>query len=55
MYSINCGSMFLKYLAKIDLIPSKFSDQVGPKPKRFVFHSTFDRSDRSGCVHGKRP
>jgi hypothetical protein len=31
--------MFLKYLAKIVLILilSKFSDQIGPKPKRFVF------------------
>jgi hypothetical protein len=35
-------SMFLKYLAKMDLILmlSKFSGQIGPKPKRFVFHST---------------
>jgi hypothetical protein len=34
--------MFLKYLAKMDLILilSKFSDQIGPKPKRFVSHST---------------
>jgi hypothetical protein len=34
--------MFLKYLAKMDLILilSKFSGQIGPKPKRFVFHST---------------
>jgi hypothetical protein len=36
-------SMFLKYLAKMDLILmlSKFSDQIGPKPKCFVFHSTY--------------
>jgi hypothetical protein len=35
-------SMFLRYLAKMDfiLILSKFSGQIGPKPKRFVFHST---------------
>ena len=35
-------SMFLKYLAKMDLILmlSKFSSQIGPKPKRFVFQST---------------
>jgi hypothetical protein len=34
-------SMFFKYLAKMDLvlILSKFSGQIGPKPKRFVFHS----------------
>jgi hypothetical protein len=33
--------MFLKYLAKMDLIQilSKFSGQIGPKPKCFVFHS----------------
>ena len=38
--------MFLKYLVKMDLILmlSKFSGQIGPKPKCFVFHSTFDRS-----------
>ena len=49
--------MFLKYLAKMDLILilSKFSGQIGPKPKRFVFHSQFNRSDRSGRVNGKRP
>jgi hypothetical protein len=35
-------SMFLKYLAKMDLIQmlSKFSGQIGPKPKHFEFHST---------------
>jgi hypothetical protein len=34
--------MFLKYLAKMDLIQmlSKFSGQIGPKSKCFVFHST---------------
>jgi hypothetical protein len=33
---------FLKYLAKMDLIQmlSKFSGQISPKPKCFVFHST---------------
>jgi hypothetical protein len=38
----NIWSMFLKYLAKMDLIQmlSKFSGQIGPKSKRFVFHST---------------
>jgi hypothetical protein len=35
MYSINCGSMFLKYLAKIDLILSKFSGQVGSEAVTF--------------------
>jgi hypothetical protein len=36
------GYMFLKYVAKMHLILilSKFSGQIGPKPKRFVFHST---------------
>ena len=38
------GRMFLKmkYLAKMDLILmlSKFSRQIGPKPKCFVFDST---------------
>jgi hypothetical protein len=35
-------SLFLKYLANLDLILilSKFSGQIGQKPKRFVFHST---------------
>jgi hypothetical protein len=34
-------TLFLQYLAKTDLILilSKFSSQIGPKPKRFVFHS----------------
>ena len=38
----NLVYMFLKYLAKMDLILmlSKFSGQIGRKPKCFVFHST---------------
>ena len=36
------SGLFLKYLAKMDLILilSKFSGQIGPKSKCFVFHST---------------
>jgi hypothetical protein len=49
--------MFLKYLAKIDLILilSKYSDQIGLKPKCYVFIQQFDCSHRSGRVNGKRP
>jgi hypothetical protein len=45
--------MFLKYLAKMDLtlILSKFSSQIDPKPKRFVFIQQFGRSDLSGRVN----
>jgi hypothetical protein len=46
--------MFLKYLAKMDLIQmlSKFSGQISPKPKCFASIQQFDRSGR---VNGKRP
>ena len=46
--------MFLKYLAKMDLIQmlSKFSSQIGPKPNVFCSIQQFDRSGR---VNGKRP
>ena len=51
--------MFLKYLATMELnkiiILSKFSDHIGPKPKRLCSIQQFDRSDRSGRVNGKRP
>ena len=47
--------MFLKYLAKMDLILilSKFSGQIGPRPKPVLlcFIQQFDRSDRSGRVN----
>jgi hypothetical protein len=48
-------SMFLKYLAKMDLIImlSKFSAQIGLKPNVLCFIQKFDRSDRSGRVNGK--
>jgi hypothetical protein len=38
--------MFLKYLAKMDLILmlSKFSGQIGPKPKRYCSIQQFDPS-----------
>jgi hypothetical protein len=41
LYQWKIWSTFLKYLAKMDLILmlSKFSDQIGPKPKCFVFHA----------------
>jgi hypothetical protein len=44
-------SMFLKYLARMHpiLILSKFSGQIGSKPKRFLFASKFDWS---GSVNG---
>jgi hypothetical protein len=50
-------SMFLKYVGKMDLILilSKFSHQIGLKPKCYVFIQQFDRSYRSGRVNGKRP
>ena len=37
-------SVFLKYLAKMDLILilSKLSGEIGSKTNRFVFHSTID-------------
>jgi hypothetical protein len=46
--------MFLKYLAKMDLILilSKFSGQIGLKPNRLCSIQQFDRS---GPVNGKRP
>jgi hypothetical protein len=40
--------MFLKYLAKMDLILmlSKFSGHMGPEPKRLCSIQQFDRSNR---------
>ena len=42
--------MFLKYLAKMDLILTlpKCSGQIGPKPKYFVFHSTIHQHGQTG-------
>ena len=50
-------SMFLKYLAKMDLILmlSKFSGQISSKPNVLCSIQQFDRSDRSSHVNGKRP
>jgi hypothetical protein len=46
-------SMFLKYLANLDLILilSKFSGQIGPKPNVLCSIQQFDRSDRFGRVN----
>jgi hypothetical protein len=58
LYQWKIWSTFLKYLVETDLILmlSKFSGQIGPKPKSVLCSiQQFDRSDQTGRVNGKRP